>query len=309
MAIIDLFSKRQKKLRGEIPDVYTYDDIPDSLRVQIVHIWKDSIGSNVDYHDKFKRVFQSYKFLVETLCREYGLFQLVTKNRYDNRNYMEELINFFLQEEDAEKIIDVIELSFSVVDRLTREFSYRKSRNASEIADQSINELNARFLENGVGYQYEAGEIIRVDSQFVHSEVVKPTFKLLAQPGYAGAQQEFLKAHEHYRQKNYKESLNEALKAFESTMKIICNKRGRQYDTGKATAKNLIDICFQQGLIPSFWQQQMGALRSLLESGVPTGRNKLGGHGQGTAPKNVPQYIVAYVLHMSASWNRGQVSF
>ena len=79
-------------------------------------------------------------------------------------------------------------MNFSVVDRLTREFSYRKSRNASEIADQSINELNARFLENGVGYQYEAGEIIRVDSQFVHSEVVKPTFKLLAQPGYAGAQ-------------------------------------------------------------------------------------------------------------------------
>ena len=68
MAIIDLFSKRQKKLRGEIPDVYIYNDIPDSLRVQIVHIWKDSIGSNVDYHDKYKGVFRSYKFLVETLC-------------------------------------------------------------------------------------------------------------------------------------------------------------------------------------------------------------------------------------------------
>jgi len=301
MAIFDLFSKRQKKLRGEIPDVYTYDNVPESLRVQIVHIWKDSLGNDVEYHDEYKGVHGSYKFLVETLCREYGLFQLTTKRSHARRHYMEELINFFLHEEDDEKVIDVIELSFRVIDRLTRDYRYRKINNASEVADQAIEELNARFLESGVGYQYEAGEIIRVDSQFVHSEVVKPTLKLLSHKRYAGAQQEFLKAHEHYRQKNYKEALNEALKAFESTMKAICDKRCWKYDTGKATAKNLIDICFKQGLIPSFWQQQMGALRSLLESGVPTGRNKLGGHGQGTAPINVPQYIVAYVLHMSAS--------
>ena len=32
MAIFDLFSKRQKALRGDVPDVYTYDDLPNSLR-------------------------------------------------------------------------------------------------------------------------------------------------------------------------------------------------------------------------------------------------------------------------------------
>ncbi|RLC17483.1 MAG: hypothetical protein DRH93_17590 [Deltaproteobacteria bacterium] len=173
--------------------------------------------------------------------------------------------------------------------------------NASYVADQVIEELNARFLESGVGYQYVEGEIIRVDSQFIHSEVVKPALKLLAQKKYLGAQQEFLKAHEHYRQKNYKEALNESLKAFESTMKAICDKKGWQYDRGRATAKNLIDVCFDKNLIPLFWQQQMGSLRSLLESGVPTGRNKLGGHGQGATPTHVPQHIVAFVLHMSAS--------
>ena len=48
MAIFDLFSKRQKKLRGEVPDVYTYDDIQSPLRVQIVHIWTDALGSEID---------------------------------------------------------------------------------------------------------------------------------------------------------------------------------------------------------------------------------------------------------------------
>lgn len=91
MAIFDLFSKRQKKLRGEVPDVYTYDVIPDSLRVQIVHIWQDSNGNDTEYHDSYLRVKESYKFIVETLCREYGVFELVNiRNR--SRHYMEELI-------------------------------------------------------------------------------------------------------------------------------------------------------------------------------------------------------------------------
>lgn len=38
MSTFDLYSKRQKELRGEVPDVYTYESIPQPLKVQIVHI-------------------------------------------------------------------------------------------------------------------------------------------------------------------------------------------------------------------------------------------------------------------------------
>lgn len=38
MAVFDLFSKRRKRERGEGPDVYIYDQIPEPLKVQIVHI-------------------------------------------------------------------------------------------------------------------------------------------------------------------------------------------------------------------------------------------------------------------------------
>ena len=48
--IFDLFSKRQKRLKGDIPDIYTYDEIPNSLRVQIIHIWYDVLGNGNDYH-------------------------------------------------------------------------------------------------------------------------------------------------------------------------------------------------------------------------------------------------------------------
>jgi hypothetical protein len=172
--------------------------------------------------------------------------------------------------------------------------------NASEIADAAIEELNARFREHGVGFQFTEGEIIRIDSELIHAEVVKPALALLHAKHFAGAQAEFLKAHEHYRHDNHKEALAECLKAFESAMKAICEKRKWKYDA-KWSSKALIQACFDNGLIPAFWQQHFAALRSLLESGIPTARNRLGGHGQGAEVLEVPGYLVAHVLHMTAA--------
>nr|WP_225225336.1 hypothetical protein [Komarekiella delphini-convector] len=157
-----------------------------------------------------------------------------------------------------------------------------------------------RFREHGVGYQHESGEIIRVDSQIIHAEVVKPVLHLLSDPRFQGANEEFLQAHEHHRHGRYKECLVDCLKAFESTMKIICNTQGWIYQPTDG-AKKLIDVCFQNNLIPSYLQTQFTSLKQNLESGVPAVRNKNGGHGQGSQQINVPQYFAAYQLHMTAS--------
>lgn len=41
------------------------------------------------------------------------------------------------------------------------------------------------------------------------------------------------------------------------------------------------------GLVPAFTQNQFTSLQNLLESGIPTIRNKLGGHGQAQFPQKV----------------------
>jgi len=69
--IFDLFSKRQKRLRGDVPDIYTYDDIPNTLRVQIIHIWYDVLGTNENYYSYNEKVKSAYKIIVDTLCRSY----------------------------------------------------------------------------------------------------------------------------------------------------------------------------------------------------------------------------------------------
>lgn len=298
MAIFDLFSKRQKRLRGDVPDVYTYDSLPSALRVQIVHIWTDTLGKSDQYYDG--GVEKAYEFIVDTLRREYGLFVLPPATRHNDGECITELANFFLQENDIERAIDVIEISFKAINCYTRDYYYLDRHNASECANNAISELNSRFKEHGVGYQFIDDEIIRIDSELLHVEAVKPALRLLNQKNYQGAQQEFLSAYEHYRHGKNKEALNDCLKAFESTMKAICDKRKWPYQAN-ATAKTLIQVCFDNGLVPSFWQQQFSSLRSMLESSIPTGRNKLSGHGQGSIPVAVPDYLVAYMLHMTAS--------
>ncbi|WKD48323.1 STM4504/CBY_0614 family protein [Microbulbifer spongiae] len=298
MTVTELYSKRQKRLHGEVVDVYTYDNIPKSLRIQIIYIWRDtlgkigkSLGRNEDH---------AYKIIVSTLCREFGLFQLSHVNKYKYREYTSELENFFLEENKTDRVLDAIEISFKIIDKKTRGYQYLGRRDASERADRAINELNSRFKEHGIGFQFENGEIIRIDSELMHTEAVKPAIRLLNSKQYEGAQQEFLSAYDHYRHGKHKESLNDCLKAFESTMKAICEKQNWPYQSND-TAKSLIKICFERELVPTFWQQQLNSLRSILESSIPTGRNRLSAHGQGSNPTSIPDHLVGYMLHMTAS--------
>jgi len=299
MAMVELYSNRQKRIRGEVLDVYTYDQVPQSVRVQIIHIWRDALGREELYRT-YSPVREVYQGIVSILCREYGMFQLPHTNQRHGRDYLNELFNYFINESSVDRHLDVIELTFRLIDSSACEHLCLPSGEGRELADKAIEELNHRFKEQGIGYQFTNNELIRVDSEFIHAETVKPALRLLNESGYAGAQEEFLGAYEHYRKGNNKEALNDCLKSFESAMQAICDKRGWTYPTG-ATARPLIRTCFDNKLIPEFWDQQFNSLRSLLESSVPTGRNKLGGHGQGSQLVSVPDYLAAYMLHMTAS--------
>ncbi|MEQ5408415.1 hypothetical protein ABN277_02240 [Enterobacter hormaechei] len=294
MAIFDIFSKRQKRLRGEVPDVYQYTDLPHNFRVQVIHIIKEVIGKD---YGQGSSAGDIYSAMHKTLCREYGVFSLTERAR---SNY-QAIFDFFLNEKDHEKCIDVIELSFKSIHYIVRKDYWRYPDNDPQSADKAIEELNDRFKEAGIGYQFESGEIVKMDSQFIHADVVKPTLQILGSNStYQGTNDEFLSAHQHYRHQNYKECLNDCLKAFESLMKAIHVKRGWDFNQND-TAKKLINGCLVNGLIPEYMQNEFSSLRSLLESGIPTIRNKEGGHGQGHEVTTVPEHLASYALHLTAS--------
>lgn len=296
MGIFELFSVRQKRLRGEIPDVYSYDKLPQTLKIQIAHMLKEIFITQAhgqSYIGEYEE--ELLEFIRDALRKEWGVFQLV--DGYSKSN-IDEVINGFLQVNSVDKALDVIEICFRMLDIVMRK-EYRANKRVAP--DEGIEELNKRFQMHGVGYAYESGEIIRIDSQFVHAEVVKPVLGLLREKAFSGANDEFMTAHEHYRHGRHKECLNECLKAFESAMKTICKKRKWEHDEIKDNASKLIDVCFSNGLIPSAIQSEFTALKSLLASGIPTVRNRMGGHGQGEIPVQVPAHIASYALHLTAA--------
>lgn len=290
MMIHDIFSKRQKRARGDVPDVYQYKHIPQELRVQVVHIIEDLTAKVAQRGIHTSK--DLYKEIHEILCREYGQFSLGDKYETDR----DALLNFFLSTEKTEEAIDVIEVSMNVMERF---FIRRYLSDARQSMDSAIAELNYRFREHGVGYQYESGKIIRVNSELIHAEVVKPALGILADPMYAGANEELLKAHAHYRARRNKECLNECLKAFESCLKAICDKRGWAYKENDGAGR-LVDIVLTENLIPSFMESPFKGLKSAL-GGVANLRNKRSGHGQGSKVVEVPESMASYALHLTAS--------
>lgn len=135
--------------------------------------------------------------------------------------------SFLLNAYNSDDVLDIIELSFRVIDRVLRNsgYDYRMASKVDQDPDDAIAELNQRFREHGIGYQFEGGVLVRVDSQFVHDQAVKPALALLHEAGFQGPSEEFIAAFDKHRKGDSKGAIADALKAFESTMKAICDAR------------------------------------------------------------------------------------
>ncbi|MFZ4554791.1 MAG: STM4504/CBY_0614 family protein [Pseudanabaena sp.] len=301
MAIVNLYSKRKKAIeRITQPEVYQYTDLPIPFRRQVIYIWETAIGLyNGQISSLARNVWTS---VYKSLTRELGLLILAPDQLPDSS--FEQCRSFFLnQATHTDNLLDLIELTFNCIEysvpKLFEEYKYA-DKLLPQTSEDAIEELNHRFLEHGIGYQYNNGQIIRIDSVFLHAEAVVPALTLISSEGFSGAEQEFRSAHQHYRNQEYKAAIVESLKAFESTMKTICDKFSWAYDKN-ATASKLIDVVLKEELIPKYLQDHLTGLTNVLKAGVPTVRNKTSGHGQGSETKEVPEYLAAYALHLTAS--------
>ena len=288
MSVFDLFSFRKRRAAGDTPDVFTYDELPEQLRVQIVHIWRDAIG---EYN------LEAWKNIHDAVAREHGRFGLGI-----GQGYRENCEEYLLGHQSVDETLDLIEFSFFVVDRIGRRVPEHRwpSFGITVAPGKAIEELNVRFRRAGVGYQFESGQIIRVDSELIHSEVVRPALRYLHERGFEGPREEFLRAHACYRAGNGKDAVTNANNAFESTLKAICDQRHWAYLKG-ARASDLLKVVRANGLLPDYLDPSFDQLAATLKSGLPMVRNATSAHGQGAAPRKTPDHVAAYALHLAAA--------
>lgn len=156
--------------------------------------------------------------------------------------------------------------------------------------------LNDYAKQHNLGYEFANSQIITIDSTFLHKTAVKPTLKLLFEEGFEGAEDEIRNAYERRRKGDNKNAILEAGKAFESTMKIICDKQGYAYDKNKDTVQKLITILENNGFYPSYKNAHLTSIRTTLETGLPVVRNKVAGHGQGNQIITIPDEYRVKIL-------------
>ena len=302
MPVLDLFSYRKRVAEAGTPDVFVYDRLPEALRVQIIHIWTDAIGpfyvrASVDFESPPPHNNQGWEFIHNSVVREHGVFALGQEHAISER-----CVSFLMESSSVDAALDLIEASFLYIYRIARDFGDydRAKRGIKMTADAAIGELNERFRRAGVGYQFDDGRIFRVDSELIHREVVRPVLRYLPRPGFEGPRDEFLQAHAHYRSGETKDAITDANNAFESTLKTICDQRRWQYGRG-ARASDLLKVVRRNGLLPDYLDASFDQLVGTLKSGLPKVRNEAGAHGQGAKPRETPDYVAAYALHLAAA--------
>ncbi len=126
-----------------------------------------------------------------------------------------------------------------------------------------------------------------------------PALRVLNLPGFEGPEEEFLDAHRHYRNGDYEESVTAAGKAFESTLKAICTRKGWTYSPDHR-ASDLLKTVRSKGLWPDYLDSSFDQLLATLSSGLPRLRNNQGAHGQGASVRKTPEYIASYAINLCA---------
>lgn len=297
MALIPTFSRRKREAKGNVTEVYTYDDIPMKLRVQFVHLMVDAVGEqhNRDYRLSAGGVYDD---LVRIMRKEKGVLRLSSKHP---RNSQDEFSMWIFEEEDTDLLLDGMETTLRAIDVYVRE-NYRASFSSWSKAapDDAIAEFNARFQEEGVGYEFLSGSLIQISDRLTHQEATIPALHLLSDPAFASANAEFLTAHDAYRRGDYESSIVECGKSFESVLKIIGGKLGWNIKESDP-AKKLLDAAYAANFIPTYMQTEFTGLRSILEGGVPVVRNQMGGHGKGNSKRKVPKHLASFQMNQAAS--------
>lgn len=286
------YSERIKNKDGE-PEVYIYDEFPESFRNQVFYIMEDVLDKYDDYDDGL------WDYMHDTFSREKGLKELGPYKK----GYKKSNIEIYVNKSSSEDFLDFVDYMFHLFDVGCRDIhpKYRYDLNTNELVDQAITELNYRFKQHNLGYEFINGEIVRIDNKVLHQEVIKPALRLLYEEGFDGAEEEFRKAFEYRRKGDNKNAILEAGKSFESTIKTICDKKGYTYDKTKDTAKTLINILENNNFYPSYMSSYMASIRTTLETGLPVVRNKNAGHGQGSSVTPISDEFAEYALNLAAT--------
>jgi hypothetical protein len=292
--------KRQQNRNGE-PEIYIYDQAPEHMRQQICLALAEGIGyyyGGSGYHTPPPNADLIWE-QIDRICRKelYYSYQSYTQETDLRLRFL----NYVLHVQDMNEFLSAIEIGCFVLSIVRDERDGTATeRGAQQKAVDAIEEINGRFEQHSVGYQFENGQIIRVDSKLTHAEIIKPTLVLLTAPLFSKANEDFMTAHRHYRANEFKDCVTAANRAFESMLKAICDTEKWENSKGDGAAE-LVKKVSSKGLFTHDFGRSFDSYVAMLKAGLPAVRNDAGGHGEGLTSAAVTAGIARFAINLTAT--------
>lgn len=286
--------RRRKILRekGGTPDVYQYNEMSEKLRTQVIVLMAEL--ADLSYINA--TASSIYKVSASTMRMEMGQMRIADRNGYSLDSDASEFICWLSEELDIDYLLSGIEVFLNTLSNLNLRYEPDIDPRKALIDD-----LNAYMLEDEFGFQFESGQIIEIGSTHIHKEVVVPVLGLLSDSRYATVNEEFRKAHTEFRGGDFEDCIHDCCNSFESMMKIIAKEQDWTEVHANSKIKDLVKAIFDHEYIPSYMQEEFTGLRTILEGGINTVRNKAGGHGQGAIPRKIDKQVAEFQLNQTAA--------
>lgn len=310
--ITDLLIKRY-------PGRWVHDHVPQPLALlvrQAALLLHDDVASKIPNRARL------FEIPEKRLARELGAISLGRERTPEHRamNFLGEPYDLWnSQHGDPDTFIklrlSLLELLFREAEAILRESAPKNDvaswlallqrrtsppKNALEGALEAtmsgIVELNCRFRQAGLPFEYHNGLIQRIDDALTSNQIEKPFWGLVSDPKFANIDSDMKEAIDR-RDSGKLDAAFHALRALESALKIISDDLGRTRNSERGAADfvdNLVSAKLGRFIDP--WEAD--AIKSLFRDI----RNPLG-HGAGSAePLTFSPSQTTWVIESAMSW-------
>ncbi len=313
--IKDLFFRRMERLKGDVPDYYSYE-LDDKIRHKI-------IGTIMDY-----KLNRSQVYSVRMIGRDYEMKDELEnlnahverelgRNISQKRGASQRISNFMFNCSDEEFLSTIeilVSLKFNNYQEIKRRAAYPLSEDVDVFRDNLksfVNAVNEVFRIDKFGYEIVPVSlpklpyiIVPFNSKYLYVETIREPLSLMHNAKFKGPLNEFEKALDDYRNEKYGDSIHKANKAYESTLKTILELKKIEFNPAKEKIPQLVQkIQDETDIIDSSLRDLVNPFMSVLKKGQNIIRNMEGiGHGQGMNVKEMEKSYADFILRLTGTY-------
>lgn len=250
------------------------------LRTRVWHLLSE-YNEDVGIQDRSNGDWYTSDIMTEIipkLLKLYGVDHLEVRTEAGNQAKVD--LKGFIVGCYPNRVFDVVQLWYGDI-----------SNDRQRFFQQELNEI---LEEEACPWRFCDYDFFKIDSKFMEEKVLMQLQELLTEQSYHGAMQEFAEARNDFSAGDFKGTILNACKAFESVMKVILCKDG-------GAAGDLIKGLDKAGILDDIPQNLRKPFETSVLQSVPFLRNTLAGHGQGQQLVTVSRELAELGLHLSGA--------